>query len=397
MYWIHAEKSHTLALSDLSVAFDDMLFDYIIYAPNSFDKYVTRIGDVRLGAGPRYLLLRLLEELQEQFPDGIIPIEMVEIRDLPKLSEPIMRRLGKRQRKRPVGDDAVVETGGMGEYNPNPADAVSTGTPSTWYSLNNPDRPITSTQVSSWFSRSSWKIGDPFVTVINHKTGKIEDISDDGSYTLLLDDDRDVPSNEQAWGPVRVNELFLDTHIIPLPAKESSMKWFTEKKAYVNIGLKGKLLIAADALPKVPSSSIGTVSDAGSTTYKAKSEDGGLKMNPGKTAELPKEGKPKITTDNSADSETYKASGTVEKLLTPPANGYKTECDQPYSDVNPASPQFRAASVNWFKVKAEATSDEQKRLIDLKEKEKVSTQGGAQLTPDEHIEIANIEKKSEGK
>lgn len=394
MHWIHAEKSHTLSLDSLSVAFDDMLFDYIIYAPDSFDKYVTRIGDVRLGAGPRYLLLRLLDELHEQFPDGQVPMDMVEIRDMPKLSEPIMRRLGKRQRKRPVD---VVDTRGIGEYNPNPADAVSTGTSSTWYSLNMADRPITSTQASQWFSRSSWKVGDPFVTVVNNKTGKIESISEDGSYTLLLDDDRNVPANEQAWGPVRVNELFLDTHIIPLPAKESSMKWVTEKKAYVNIGLKGKLLIAADALPKVPSPSIGTVSDAGSTTYKAQGEDGGLKMNPGKTADLPKEGKPKITTDTSADSETYKASGPVEKLLTPPANGYKTEGDQPHSDVNPDSPQFRSASVNWFKVKAEATADEQKRLIDLKEKEKVSTQGGAQLTPDEHIEIANIEKKSEGK
>lgn len=83
-----------LDLDSLMVSFQEMYRDYVIYYPGSIDKYITNIGDIELGFGPRYLLHKLLKEVRKANPDGTVDNGSVVVKTIPQLPEPLIRRLG---------------------------------------------------------------------------------------------------------------------------------------------------------------------------------------------------------------------------------------------------------------------------------------------------------------
>lgn len=83
-----------LNLDSLIVSFNEMYRDYVIYYPGSIDKYITNIGDIELGFGPRYLLHKLLREVRKANPDGTVDNGSVVVKTIPQLPEPLIRRLG---------------------------------------------------------------------------------------------------------------------------------------------------------------------------------------------------------------------------------------------------------------------------------------------------------------
>ena len=83
-----------LNLDSLLVSFNEMYRDYVIYYPGSIDKYITNIGDIELGFGPRYLLHKLLKEVRKANPDGTVDNGSVVVKTIPQLPEPLIRRLG---------------------------------------------------------------------------------------------------------------------------------------------------------------------------------------------------------------------------------------------------------------------------------------------------------------
>ena len=83
-----------LNLDSLIVSFNEMYRDYVVYYPGSIDKYITNIGDIELGFGPRYLLHKLLKEVRKANPDGTVDNGSVVVKTIPQLPEPLTRRLG---------------------------------------------------------------------------------------------------------------------------------------------------------------------------------------------------------------------------------------------------------------------------------------------------------------
>lgn len=88
-----------LNLDSLLVSFNEMYRDYVIYYPGSIDKYITNIGDIELGFGPRYLLHKLLKEVRKANPDGTVDNGSVVVKTIPQLPEPLTRRLGQLNRE----------------------------------------------------------------------------------------------------------------------------------------------------------------------------------------------------------------------------------------------------------------------------------------------------------
>lgn len=88
-----------LNLDSLLVSFNEMYRDYVIYYPGSIDKYITNIGDIELGFGPRYLLHKLLKEVRRANPDGTVDNGSVVVKTIPELPEPLTRRLGQLNKK----------------------------------------------------------------------------------------------------------------------------------------------------------------------------------------------------------------------------------------------------------------------------------------------------------
>lgn len=88
-----------LNLDSLIVSFNEMYRDYVIYYPGSIDKYITNIGDIELGFGPRYLLHKLLREVRKANPDGTVDNGSVVVKTIPQLPEPLIRRLGSLSRE----------------------------------------------------------------------------------------------------------------------------------------------------------------------------------------------------------------------------------------------------------------------------------------------------------
>jgi len=93
-----------LNLDSLLVSFNEMYRDYVIYYPGSIDKYITNIGDIELGFGPRYLLHKLLREVRKANPDGTVDNGSVVVKTIPQLPEPLIRRLGSLN-KQACGED----------------------------------------------------------------------------------------------------------------------------------------------------------------------------------------------------------------------------------------------------------------------------------------------------
>ena len=88
-----------LNLDSLLVSFNEMFRDYVVYYPGSIDKYITNIGDIELGFGPRYLLHKLLREVRKANPDGNVDNGSVVVKTIPQLPEPLVRRLGSLSRE----------------------------------------------------------------------------------------------------------------------------------------------------------------------------------------------------------------------------------------------------------------------------------------------------------
>lgn len=99
-----------LDLDSLMVSFQEMYRDYVIYYPGSIDKYITNIGDVELGFGPRYLLHKLLREVRKANPDGTVDNGSVVVKTIPQLPEPLIRRLGSANI--PISTEVIEDTVG---------------------------------------------------------------------------------------------------------------------------------------------------------------------------------------------------------------------------------------------------------------------------------------------
>lgn len=99
-----------LNLDSLLVSFNEMFRDYVIYYPGSIDKYITNIGDIELGFGPRYLLHKLLREVRKANPDGTVDNGSVVVKTIPQLPEPLIRRLGSANI--PISTEVVEDTVG---------------------------------------------------------------------------------------------------------------------------------------------------------------------------------------------------------------------------------------------------------------------------------------------
>lgn len=84
-----------LYISDLTVSFNEMYRDYVIYYPGHTDWYITNIVDIELGFGPRYLLYKLLKDVEKANPDGTVDSGSVVVKTIPVLPEPLTRRLGQ--------------------------------------------------------------------------------------------------------------------------------------------------------------------------------------------------------------------------------------------------------------------------------------------------------------
>jgi hypothetical protein len=87
-------KPQELNIKDFTISFNEMYRDYVIYFPGHIDWYITRIGDQEAGFGPRYLLKKILDNVEKANPDGTIDSGSVEVRTIPELPEPLIRRLG---------------------------------------------------------------------------------------------------------------------------------------------------------------------------------------------------------------------------------------------------------------------------------------------------------------
>lgn len=91
---VHIPKKQ-IPVKSLMISFNEMYKDYVVYYPGTVDMYITYIGDQTLGFGPRYLLKKILEQVAKANPDGTVDSGSIEVRTIPKLPEPLIRRLGQ--------------------------------------------------------------------------------------------------------------------------------------------------------------------------------------------------------------------------------------------------------------------------------------------------------------
>lgn len=95
---VHIPKKQ-IPIKSLMISFNEMYKDYVVYYPGTVDMYITYIGDQTLGFGPRYLLKKILEQVEKANPDGTVDSGSIEVRTIPKLPEPLIRRLGQLNKK----------------------------------------------------------------------------------------------------------------------------------------------------------------------------------------------------------------------------------------------------------------------------------------------------------
>lgn len=91
---VHIPKKQ-IPIKSLMISFNEMYKDYVVYYPGTVNMYITYIGDETLGFGPRYLLKKILDKVEKANPDGTVDSGSIEVRIIPKLPEPLIRRLGK--------------------------------------------------------------------------------------------------------------------------------------------------------------------------------------------------------------------------------------------------------------------------------------------------------------
>lgn len=95
---VHIPKKQ-IPVSSLMISFNEMYKDYVVYYPGTVNMYITYIGDETLGFGPRYLLKKILKQVEKANPDGTVDSGSIEVRTIPKLPEPLIRRLGQLQKQ----------------------------------------------------------------------------------------------------------------------------------------------------------------------------------------------------------------------------------------------------------------------------------------------------------
>ena len=92
-----ASTEKTYTRFHFSPRFNDYIFDYYFPDPDASKEghYVTEIGGVKVGFGSKYMLNRIVDKiLPKIYPSGEIPASQVISRPIPKVSEPVVRRLG---------------------------------------------------------------------------------------------------------------------------------------------------------------------------------------------------------------------------------------------------------------------------------------------------------------
>jgi len=96
MKWLKAaEKAEMINLDDLSLSWDQSRGLYTFRSPWSDGDYIDRIDKHSLGAGNRYILLRVLQQLRDEFPNHEVPAYLISTQPFTPDSNPIVRRLGK--------------------------------------------------------------------------------------------------------------------------------------------------------------------------------------------------------------------------------------------------------------------------------------------------------------
>ena len=95
MKWLKvAEKNSIVNLDDLSLSWDQSRGLYTFLSPWSDEEYIDRIDKHSLGAGNRYILLRVLKQLKEEFPNNEVPSYLISTQPITPDPNPVVRRLG---------------------------------------------------------------------------------------------------------------------------------------------------------------------------------------------------------------------------------------------------------------------------------------------------------------
>lgn len=83
-------------IDGLAITFHDMYYDYFLEPPGvtKKDYYIVEIAGVKFGFGSRMQLQKGLTTLKQENPSGIVPANSIMVKPIPKLSEPLVRRLG---------------------------------------------------------------------------------------------------------------------------------------------------------------------------------------------------------------------------------------------------------------------------------------------------------------
>jgi len=123
MNWLKKSQPEVINTKDLQISFNETLYDYVVYAPWDHSKYVTYVAGFRLGFGPRYLLTKILDKVKGVYPETI-PVHEIQTQPIPKLSEPVVRRLGwsirKKYKNGPVEEKIKQERRRWLKFEPSP-------------------------------------------------------------------------------------------------------------------------------------------------------------------------------------------------------------------------------------------------------------------------------------
>jgi len=94
MKWLRLAKNDQVTVDELPISFNQEFHDYVMYVPWNPGEYITHIGDYTVGFGARYLILRALEQVKTDM-GPVIDKNMIRTSPVPKLDNPIVRRLGE--------------------------------------------------------------------------------------------------------------------------------------------------------------------------------------------------------------------------------------------------------------------------------------------------------------
>jgi hypothetical protein len=90
--WLR-KADDTLPINALSISFNEPNQSYLIPSPVYSEQYVVDVAGYKLGMGPRYILKRVLNKLEETYPEGV-SAELIISKPIENPDIPIVRRLG---------------------------------------------------------------------------------------------------------------------------------------------------------------------------------------------------------------------------------------------------------------------------------------------------------------